>query len=1059
MKNFFILLFAMLSVASAQGQSFLFEDTTVSSTWVASNGKLSLSTEHFKEGTQSLCWETAGNSVLNVSFSSFNASTGNSAFMQIYSPVISNDTVKVEFLSSATVKRTANFLCNFEGWREFNRAYTEYASTASTSITSVKISLKPTTADTRKIYFDNVNFNYTTETTRVIGSQWILDMAYFTKGISSLALFANPVDIPITTPTTQELADLNALRVTLKRTPKAGTSTTLTAAKTYVQSLNIVRNPDGSVRGNVVNTSASALTTAFMTDISSKLETLAAAALTDAPTMILFQNLLDHLLDQGIAEGCNFVLASNDYTPSTAIPASFLNILPACTTTEKVEVLKLVRWMSFYGMLYYPQNIYLANLVSDVIYLFTPHMAGVALFQPDDATAVRELKAFKRFLDRNTEYVPGSADILKPDGTGFHHNTNYNNYMYSYKTWAQYMYYLNGTQYKIATDSYQRFKKAVLSVYTMATLDTGDTRYFANSLSGRNPYDRGGINLQFSKALFEQLIQVGNDCLGTADTELTAAYNYFFNSTKYPVAAKSYEGFYQFNYSPIGVYRKANWVATMRAPTTKFFGAEIYSGTNRFGRYQSHGSLEIMYSGSLAVNGLPLSGSSGGGWNWNVVPGATTVHYTSWQEMMPNRTTTDRFDQFTKTKNFSGALSFGDCGMFVTDFDQIETWGGQKFTPTNLVFKKSVFAFDNILISLGSDISSSGTYDASMITATNLFQNLISTSSGNLIVNGTTVSKPNTTTITTTSDNWLVTPQGTGYFIPQGNDPIGIRYNDQKTPIQTGADYAAPTTTASAALAYLNHGVKPSSKSYSFVVVPATNSSSMQSLAAQMGNGGGTVFQIQAQNSSVHALTYKPLNITAYSFFGAVSNLTFGIVKANTAANLLMDKLDVATGRHYFAVCNPDLKPVTDATFGWIASSSQTTITLNGEWLPISVVAGITFSAPSNGQTQVTINMSGGDPIYFGVKSINDNTAIKQIINEDWVQFSTDKENLHLHFTEPLKEDTTIKIYEMSGKMLYNRQLKSQNEILDIPLSGLGNGLYVCLVTNGYQTKTFKWIN
>lgn len=1059
MKNLFVIFFVILNVLGVQSQSFLFEATSAPAAWVATNGTLAPSAEHFKEGTQSLCWETSGKSVINISFTSFIASTGNSAFMQIYSPDMTNDTIKIEFLYYATVKRTANFLCNFRGWREFNRAYIEYASTLSSSISSVRITLKPTNQATRKVYFDDVNFNYTTEASRVAGSQWILDKAFLIADTSSLSLFANQADIPVTNPTTQELADLNALRLALKRTPTSGTATTLAAAKAYAQSLNIVRNADGSVRGTVINTSASALTTTFMTDISGKLEVLAAAGLTDATTLALFQDLLDHVLDQGIAEGCNFELASNNYTPSRAIPASFLDILPACTAAQKVEVLKLVRWMSYYGMMYYSQSTYLANQVSDVIYLFTPHMLGVVLNQPDDATAIRELKAFKRYLERNTEYTPGGRDILKPDGTGFHHETHYNNYMYAYKTWAEYMYYLKGTQFRISTEAYQRFKKAVVAVYTMGTLDVGDTRYNANSLCGRNPFG-SGMQIQFSKDLFDKLILIGGDCLGTTyDQDLASAYNYFFKTTKYNVATKNYDGFYQYNYSPAGIYRKANWVATMHAPTTKFFGSEIYSGANRFGRYQSHGALEILYSGSLAVSGYPTNGT-GGGWDWNVIPGATTVHYNSWQEMMPNKTTTDRFDQFSKTKNFSGALSFGDCGMFAVDFDQVETWGvSQKFTPTNLTFKKSMYAFDNLIISIGSGISSSGTYDAAMITATNLFQNIISASSGNFLLNGMVITKPNSTTIASTTDNWLITTQGTGYFIPQGNDPIEIRYNDQTTPVESGADYAAPTTTSTAAKAYLNHGVKSSSKSYSFVVVPGTTSTAMQTLAAQMSNGGGSVYQIHAQNSAIHALTYKPLNITAYSFFGAAGNLAFGIVKSCTAENLLMDKFDVETGRHYFAICNPNLKPLADATYGWTSSASQTTLTLLGEWLPVNQVSGVTFSSPVSGQTQVTITMSNGEPIYFAVKSFGDTTALNSVKSLDWVQFSKASDKIELSFTNAESEDLNVKIHSAGGQLLFSQNIKKTTQKLNIPLMDYPHGVFVCTVTNGKQNKTFKWTN
>lgn len=1057
MKKIFSGIFlAFLLVQFAQGQSFTFETASVPSDWVASNGTLSLSTEHYKDGVQSLCWETSGKSVLNVSFTSFIAGTGNSAFMQIYSPETQNDTLVVEFLYYSTAKKTARFLCNYKGWREFNRAYTEYASTLSSSISSVRITLKPTNGDSRKIYFDQVNFNKTTDAGRIAGTQWLIDRAYFSEGYNSLDLYANQTDIPLSAPTAGELADLNSLKIKLKRTPTAGTSTALTAAKTYVQSLNIVRNPDGSVSGKAIGNTVTDLTITFMTDISTKLEILAAAALNDAPTMVLFQNFLDHLLDQGIAEGCSFEIKSNNYTPSRAIPSALLDILPACNASQKEEVLKLVRWISYYGMMYQPESNYLSNLNSDVVYLFTPHMLGVAINQSNDEKSLRELKAFKRFLERNTEYVPGGGDILKPDGTGFHHATHYNNYMYSYKTWADQMYQLKGTNFRISSSAYERFKKAVLSMYLFCTSGNGDVRYNANALCGRNPFS-SGMQIQFSQDLLDKLIQIGGDCMGTAiDSELAAAYNFFYQTTKYPVTARNYDGFYQFNYSPTGIYRKDNWVATMHAPTTKFFGAEIYSTANRFGRYQSHGALEILYNGSLAANGYPTNGT-GAGWDWNVIPGTTTVHYTSWQEMMPNKNTTDRFDQFTKTKNFSGALSFGNCGLFATDFDQLETWGGAaRYTATNLVFKKSMFAFDKYIFSLGSNISASGTYSTGMITATNLFQHIVSGSGTNFIVNGNVVTKPHTSTISTTSDNWLITPAGTGYFIPKGNDAIEIRYNDQTSPNENGSDYAAPATTVSAAKAFLNHGVKTSSKSYSFVAVPATNTTEMQTISNQLGNG--SIFEILAQNSALHALSYKPENIIAYSFFGSVSNLNFGIVKSVTAENLLIDKYDSETGRHRFAICNPNLKPVTDNTYGWIPSTSQTTLTLSGEWAPETVVDGVVFATPVNNQTQITITLKDGAPLYFGARVYGDTTGVNAINLSNNIRISENEGKIQFHFSEDNLEEAHIHIFNSNGQKIMNKIFKTNNNQIEIPFSGWAKGIYICKVTYRNQSKTIKWI-
>ena len=1056
----FLTIITLFTSLQAFAQSFDFEDAAVPAQWSSNtSGTLSVSDEHFKDGVQSLCWSTTGTATLTSTFTGFIASTGNSAYLQIYAPEITYDTLTVEFLNSTTVKKKALYLINYKGWHEFNRAYTEYASTLSSTITSVRFTLKPAVAGaSRKIYFDVVNFNKTIDAERIIGSHWVLDRKYFNSSAdtSSLSMFANQVDIPVATPTTQELADLTTLRNLLKRTPSAGTTTDLNAAKAYVNSLNIVRNSDGSVRGNVINCSAAALTDEFMIDISNKLEILAAAAQTDNATKTIFLNFVDHLLDQGISEGCNFRTFSNSYNTCKVVPAAWLDILPVCTEAQKTEVLKLVKWFSFYGTLYYPEETYLSKLVSDVIYLFLPHMMGIALNQTDNATAVRELKAFKRYLDRNTEYVPGGEDILKPDGTGFHHWTHYNNYMYAYKTWVQYMYYLKGTSFRISPEAYQRFKKAIISVYIMGTQDTGDSRYFANSLSGRKPFD---TVVQFSKTYFDYLVSIGTDCLGSMDSEIAAAYNYFFKTNKYNTPAQSYEGFYQFNYSPLGIYRKGNWVASMRSPTSKFFGAEIYDNTNRFGRYQANGSLEILYSGSLASNGYPSSSGGSGGWDWNVVPGATTVHYASWQEMMPYKSVSGRFDQKTKTKNFSGALSFGDCGIFACDFDQLDTWSSSAYTATNLIYKKSMFAIDNMIFSLGSSIGSSGTYSTSMITATNLFQTLNPVNYGNTIVNGNIVSLPYNATLSTATDNWMITAQGTGYIVPKGNDALVFKFDNQTTPNYTGSDYASPTTTLSAAKAYINHGVKPSSKSYSFVAVPATNSASMQTLATQMANGGGSVYKIQSQTNTLHALTYLPLNITAYSFFSSTGNLNFGIVKSSSNECLLMDKSDAPNNRHYFAVCNPNLKPLSDPVYNWIASPSQTTLTLSGEWYPVSPVEKVVFAAPVAGQTQVTVSFYNGEPIYFAARQGGDTTSVKIVRDDEWVKFFADETHLQLTISEIPVDDLWVNIYSSSGQNLLQQKIGKNTTTVRIPVASFQSGIKLCSVSTGRLSKVFKWEN
>ena len=58
-----------------------------------------------------------------------------------------------------------------------------------------------------------------------------------------------------------------------------------------------------------------------------------------------------------------------------------------------------------------------------------------------------------------------------------------------------------------------------------------------------------------------------------------------------------------------GCFGKPGWVAVVKSPTAMLWGSEIYNKTNRFGRYQSHGTLEILYDGGLVPISAPKPNS------------------------------------------------------------------------------------------------------------------------------------------------------------------------------------------------------------------------------------------------------------------------------------------------------------------------------------------------------------------------------------------------------------------------------------------------------------------
>ena len=698
--------------------------------------------------------------------------------------------------------------------------------------------------------------------------------------------------------------------------------------------------------------------------LATAIRALAYAAQENLPEGSEFSPYLDRVLNDGVIERIP-AFPYNSYTDVRVVPVDFLSALPVCTPEQRGRLIESVKGLMEFYKLNQKDAILKRTVNSDYLYNVLPHLFVCALHNPDNAQAVEDLRSFSRYLSACTQYVPGEKDILKPDGTGFHHKTHYNGYMYSYRTWVEYMGRLKGTAFRITRDAYQRMSKAIVSVYLMATSSTSDAEHFyANSLAGRHPLY--GLDVNFSKALFRELVEIGGDIDGKEfDPELAAYYNAFFKTNHYKdIAPRKLDGFYQFNYSPAGIYRQANWVATMRCPTTRFWGGEIYNKTNRFGRYQSHGTLEVLYEGSLAASGYPYKDKKSaekGGWDWNVMPGTTTVHYTDWKSMLPNGNNADRFDQWSHTTNFAGALAWGDCGLFAAAFDQDDKWGSQRFVPTHLSFCKSVFAIDGMLFSMGSGVSAQGEYPDEWITATNLFQS-VTDGKASTIVNGKSLAEGDSLSISSSKDTWIVNPCSTGYFIPAGNDPLIVRYGKQTTPSSFGLTEQGMGT-MTAAKAYLQHGTKPSRKKYQFLVVPATTAERMRADAKRFVRKGG-IFEVKQQQDSLHIVKHTPSHTTAYALFAPASGLNEGALFSSDTELLLLERI---TGKQLsIAVCNPDLRPKSDKYYGWVSTPTTATLTFHGTWTLDETSATEALSVThTDGQTRVTVVLEDGFPRYL----------------------------------------------------------------------------------------------
>jgi len=140
--------------------------------------------------------------------------------------------------------------------------------------------------------------------------------------------------------------------------------------------------------------------------------------------------------------------------------------------------------------------------------------------------------------------------------------------MRAFNTCINHLALLQGTRFQIDASSYLRFRDAVK---TMTVMSNGG--FLAPSLAGRHPGT--GNRLHPDKSHLRKLALLGGEILGTgmADPEVAGILNRlhpgdasFSDDAAEPVP----NGFWQFNYSPMGLYRTGNAVVTMRGLTDTF---------------------------------------------------------------------------------------------------------------------------------------------------------------------------------------------------------------------------------------------------------------------------------------------------------------------------------------------------------------------------------------------------------------------------------------------------------------------------------------------------------
>ena len=169
------------------------------------------------------------------------------------------------------------------------------------------------------------------------------------------------------------------------------------------------------------------------------------------------------------------------------------------------------------------------------------------------------------------------------------------------------------------------------------------------------------------------------------------------------ITDKNPQGHWTFNYDVLGVHRYKDKAVTLKGYNHFVWSSEIYTKDNRFGRYQSNGTIEIMpKSGPASVGRIQA------GWDWNRNPGATILYRPFNILDSPRRNTT----MLTSPSRISGSSNLlGKYGAFGVELSEPKM---ENFDPKFRAVK-SMFCFDDRIICLGSGIIAASKYPVETI--------------------------------------------------------------------------------------------------------------------------------------------------------------------------------------------------------------------------------------------------------------------------------------------------------------------------------------------------------
>lgn len=675
----------------------------------------------------------------------------------------------------------------------------------------------------------------------------------------------------------------------------------------------------------------------------------------------MFINLLDHAENQGWSFGSGMgALHHLGYNLENYYTACLLmkDVIKASGKLE--QTFKSMFWFSGLGRaMEVPEKMPESNI--DVLNTLLQGMLSSILILDDTPEKMRFLQYYSRWLSFNMKPNVAITGAFKPDGAVFHHATLYPAYgVGGYNGLAPIVYVLSKTSYQVEQEAHQKFKENLLMMH-----------YYTNpykwpiSISGRHPTGTWSI----PDKPYAYLALAGTpDGKEAIDKEMAAVY--LLVSKKKSLAwekrfkqadvqvAKYPNGHWNLNYGLLAIHRRNNWLLTVKGHNRYMVSHEAYPKANVFGRYLNYGHLEVLFPETPGYTGSNFADK---GWDWNRIPGATTLHVPL-DKLRAHILNVDDFsgveEMLLTDEVFAGGIALNQQGLFA-----MKLRGHDKYNLGSFKAIKSWFMFDSLVVCLGSDIENNV---KEYPTETTIFQNYLNNPSEAVLLDHQPIDFPTQVSKALTKPAFVLDNRGIGYYLT-ANSKMALSKNQQQSRDQKDTQ----NTQGNFASLVLQHGFAPKSEAYEYAMLIGADAQKMQAFKMQM-SGKTPVYQVLQKNAEAHSVKFIAQQLTGLALFKENSKSTDPLIINNSKACLILYQQEAE--KLNLAITDPDL--------GFYQGADETPLNSDGTRKEVSIYSRYWFKTdaqPSVIQLELKGNWLKADDSkkYEVAKTTQGNTLIK----------------------------------------------------------------------------------